>query len=97
VQVKSGNAPVDQPTLQSLLGCVTDTQADQGLLVSWGGFKQPVRRRTNELFFRGRLWGRDEVIDALFSVYDHLPEELRAELPLRRTWTLVPDDEESGD
>jgi restriction system protein len=96
VQVKSGNAPVDHPTLSSLLGCVTDTQADQGLLVSWGGFKQTVRKRTNELFFRVRFWGRDETIDALLSVYDRLPEEIRAELPLRRTWTLVPEDEDGS-
>lgn len=94
VQVKSGQIVVDQPTLQSLIGCVQDAHAEQGLLVSWAGFKPTVRKRTNELYFRVRFWGRDEVIDALLSVYDHLPEEIRAELPLRRTWTLVPEDEE---
>ncbi len=73
-----------------------DAQADQGLLVSWSGFKPTVRKRTNELFFRVRFWGRDEIIDALLSVYDRLPEEIRAELPLRRTWTLVPEDDEGG-
>lgn len=96
VQVKSGDINVDHPTLQSLIGCVQDTHADHGLLVSWSGFKPTVRKRTNELFFRVRLWGRDEVISALLSVYDKLPEEIRAELPLRRTWTLVPEDEEGG-
>lgn len=93
VQVKSGDVTVDQPTLQSLTGCVQDAHADHGLLVSWSGFKPTVRKRTNELYFRVRLWGRDEIINALFSVYDKLPEEIRAELPLRRTWTLVPDEE----
>lgn len=96
VQVKSGDITVDQPTLQSLIGCVQDAQADQGLLVSWSGFKPTVRKRTNELFFRVRLWGREEVISALLSVYDKLPEGIRAEIPLRRTWTLVPEDEELG-
>jgi hypothetical protein len=28
------------------------------MLVSWPGFRPTVRRRTNELFFRVRLWGR---------------------------------------
>src|SRR6202022_2614292 len=42
VQVKSGDTNVDHPTLQSLLGCVQDTQADHGLLVSWSGFKPTV-------------------------------------------------------
>jgi predicted Mrr-cat superfamily restriction endonuclease len=36
------------------------------------------------------------VLDALFEAYDRLSEQFRAELPLRRTWMLVPEDEESG-
>jgi restriction system protein len=96
VQVKSGDINVDQPTLQGLIGCVQDAHADQGLLVSWSGFKPTVTKRTNELYFRVRFWGRNEIVNALLSVYDRLPEEFRAELPLRRTWTLVPEDEEGG-
>jgi restriction system protein len=96
VQVKSGDIAADHPTLQALIGAVQTTHADQGLLVSWGGFKRPVEQTRNELFFRIRLWGRTEVLDALFEVYDRLPEELRAELPLRRTWMLVPEDEEAS-
>lgn len=94
VQVKSGSYTVEQPDLQSLIGTVQDTQADHGLMVSWGGFKAPVRRRINELYFRVRFWGQEEVIDNLLSVYDGLPEDIRADLPLRRTWTLVIEDEE---
>jgi restriction system protein len=96
VQVKSGNTVADQPTLQALIGAVQDTNADQGLFVSWGGFKRPVEQRRNELFFRIRLWGRAEILDALFEVYDRLPEEFRAELPLRRAWMLVPEEEEAS-
>lgn len=92
-QVKSGNVTVDQPTLQGLIGSIQDTHADHGLIVSWGGFTSAVRRRTNELFFRVRLWGREELMDNLLAVYDRLPEDIRAELPLRRTWTLVLDDD----
>lgn len=92
VQVKSGDIVADQPALQGLLGCVQDTHAQHGLLVSWGGFTSPVRQRVNELYFRVRLWGREEILDALFSAYDQLPEEIRAELPLHRVWALVPDD-----
>jgi hypothetical protein len=33
-------------------------------------------------------------MDNLFAVYDSLPETIRAELPMRRTWTLVPDEGE---
>jgi len=96
VQVKSGSVTADQPTLQALIGAVQDTHTDQGLLVCWGGFTKPVEQRRNELFFRIRLWGRMDVLNALFAVYDRLPEEFRAELPLKRTWMLVPEDEEGG-
>lgn len=96
VQVKSGDIVTDQPTLQSLIGCIADTQADQGLLVSWSGFTAPVRQRANELYFRVRMWGREEILSALFAVYGDLPEEIRAELPLRRVWSLVPADDVGG-
>ena len=92
VQVKSGNVTVDQPTLQGLIGSVQDTQADHGLIVSWNGYTSAVRRRVNELFFRVRLWGREELVDNLLATYGDLPEDITAELPLRRIWTLVLDD-----
>ena len=92
--MKSGDVVVDQPTLQGLIGSIQDAHADHGLIVSWSGFKSTVRSRLNELFFRVRLWGRDELLDNLFSTYDRLPEDIRAELPLRRTWTLVLEDPE---
>ena len=96
VQVKSGSVIVDQPTLQSVIGAVQDAHANHGLLVSWGGFKRTVDARRNELFFRIRLWGRAQIVDALLDVYERLPEEFRAELALRRIWTLVPDEEKEG-
>lgn len=94
VQVKSGKQTVDQPTLQGLIGSVQDTQADNGLIVSWDGYTSAVRRRVNELYFRVRLWGRDELVENLLANYDRLPEDIRAELPLKRTWMLVLDDTE---
>jgi restriction system protein len=93
VQVKSGTVVVDQPVLQALIGSIQDTHADHGLIVSWGGFTSAVRQRTNELFFRVRLWGREELLDNLLASYEQLPEDIRAELPLKRTWTLVLDEE----
>ena len=95
-QVKSGTITAQHPDLQGLIGAVQDTKADYGLLVSWNGFTPPVRKRLNELYFRVRFWGQQELVDNLFAVYEDLPEAIRAELPLRRTWTLVPDDGENG-
>ncbi|WP_203290776.1 restriction endonuclease [Maricaulis parjimensis] len=92
VQVKSGDIVGDQPTLQSLIGSVQDAHADQGLLVCWSGFKSTVRSRINELYFRIRLWGREEVLDELFDVYDDLSDEMKAKLRLQRMWAVVPEE-----
>jgi restriction system protein len=94
VQVKSGDAPVDRPTLDQLIGAMQNVGADQGLLVSWGGFKASVDRETAHHFFRVRLWDQDDLIDQLLEQYANLDEDLRTELPLKRIWTVAAQEEE---
>jgi len=95
VQVKSGDAAVDSPTLNQLIGAMQNVQADQGLLVSWGGFKSSVDKEVPVQFFRVRLWDQNAIIAELLANYERLDEDLRAELPLKRIWTIaMPDDEE---
>lgn len=94
VQVKSGDSPVDRPTLDQLIGTMQNVQAAQGLLVSWGGFKSTVERETPTQFFRVRLWDQDDLIDELLRLYDQLDEDIRAEIPLKRTWALTLTDSE---
>ena len=89
VQVKSGDTPVDAPTLNQLIGAMQNVQADQGLLVSWGGFKSSVDKEVPTQFFRVRLWDQDTLIGELLANYDKLDEDLRTELPLKRIWTLA--------
>lgn len=89
VQVKSGEAPLDRPTLDQLIGAMQNFNADQGLLVSWGGFKSSVDREIPSHFFRVRLWDQNEIIDQLLKHYDGLGEDIRAEIPLKRIWSLV--------
>ncbi len=95
VQVKSGDSPVDAPTLNQLIGSMQNVQADQGLLVSWGGFKSSVDREVPGQFFRVRLWDQDAIIDELLANYDKLDEDLRAELPLKRIWSVAAQEEEA--
>jgi len=89
VQVKSGDSPVDHPTLNQLIGAMQNVQAEQGLLVSWGGFKSSVDREVPAQFFRVRLWNQDTVIEELLQHYNQLDEDLRADLPLKRIWTVA--------
>ncbi len=63
--------------------------AQHGLLVSWGGFKSTVEREARRLFFDIRLWNDQKLVEELQNVYDDLPKEIQAELPLKRSWVLV--------
>ena len=89
VQVKSTDSPVERVVLDQLIGTMQNFQADQGLLVSWGGFKQSVERERASQFFRVRLWNRNDLIQNLLAHYDKLDEDLRSELPLKRIWTIT--------
>lgn len=89
VQVKSGDSPVDRPTLDQLIGAMQNFSAESGLLVSWAGFKGSVDKELPAQFFRVRLWDQDALIDELLECYDTLNEELRAELPFKRVWAIA--------
>jgi restriction system protein len=92
VQVKSSSQPVDVSVPRELKGVLHDHGARQGLLVSWGGFRQSVINERRRMFFEVRLWDAGDLITALLDCYDQLPEDLRAELPLKRVWMLVPEE-----
>lgn len=89
VQVKSGDSPVDLPTLQQLIGAMQNVGAAQGLLVSWGGFKSSVDKDVPNQFFRVRLWDQDALIDELLTHYETLDEIFKTDLPLKRIWAFA--------
>jgi len=94
VQIKTGDSPVDRPTLDQLIGAMQNVQAEQGLLVSWTGFKSSVDKDIPIQFFRVRLWNQETIIEELMSNYDKLDDSIKADLPFKRIWTLtVPDTE----
>lgn len=88
VQVKSGDAALDRPTLDQLIGVMQNVQASHGLLVSWGGFKSSIDKEEATQFFRVRLWDQGDLIDQVLSHYGQLDEEIRTELPLKRIWVV---------
>lgn len=89
VEVKSGNELVDRSTVDKLIGAMTKFNAQQGLFVAWGGFKSNVHKELASSFFRVRLWSQNELLEQLFNSYDKLDEEIKAELPLKRVWTIA--------
>jgi restriction system protein len=90
VQVKSSESPLDVDVLRSLQGATQTFRADQGLLVSWGGFNRKVWEESRRSFFSTRLWDSGSLVEVLLANYERLPSEFKAELPLQRIWALVP-------
>ena len=92
VQVKSGSSPINMNTFRNLQGTAQTFKADQGLFVSWGGFNQAVRREARRSFFTIRLWDSGELINQIQRHYDQFSDSLKAELPLQKIWSLVPEE-----
>jgi restriction system protein len=89
VEVKSEDSPIDRPTVDKLLGAVSKFGADEGLFVSWGGFKRNVQKELAASFFRVRLWTQKELLEQLFMHYERLSDDIKAELPLKRVWMVA--------
>jgi restriction system protein len=96
VQVKSGDGPVDRPSIDQLVGTMQHVGADHGLFVAWGGFKPTVHREIAAKYFRLRLWDQKDLIEHVLAHYADLDAEIRAELPLKRIWTVAGADEALG-
>ena len=93
VQVKSSSSPIDVQTYRSLHGTMKSFQATKGLFVAWGGFNRDVLSEAKNSFFDVRLWDQNDLLNQLFDNYFNLSEAIRAELPLKRIWSLVLEDE----
>ena len=93
VQVKSGDTPADRPEFTQLIGAMQSVNADQGLFVSWSGFKTTVLKEVPTQFFKVRVWNENDLIEQLLENYDKLDQDIRAELPLKRIWTLATPEE----
>ena len=89
VQVKSQTGPADVTVYRTLLGTMQTFNAEQGLLVCWGGYNKAVLQESKQNHFMVRLWDSSNLVDAIYRNYERLPAEIQAELPLKRVWMLV--------
>ena len=94
VQVKPGRQIAGVSVLRELQGVMQTFKADHGLLVSWGGFARPTEQEARSMHFNIRLWSSEQLLEALFDNYEHLPADVRSELPLKRLWALIQDETE---
>ncbi|QGF25153.1 restriction endonuclease [Raineyella fluvialis] len=93
VEVKSEPGQVGAQVVRGLHSAMTQYQADQALLVAWGGVTTPASREFAQMRTRLRIWDGEELLERLFATYDKLPATTKASVPLRMAWVL--DDEEN--
>ena len=94
VQVKSSASPVDVRILRELQGVMQRVNATQGLLVAWGGLTKDGYQEADRLFFSIRIWEEDDIINEIMKNYEKFDNDLKAELPLKKIWTLVQEEPE---
>ena len=93
VQVKSGSIVVDAPTIHQLQGTMKNFEATNGLVVSWGGFNSAALREGRRLFFTVKLWDSEDLIRHIIENYDQLSDDIKIEIPLKKIWTLLPEED----
>lgn len=93
VQVKSQTGAVSDTVLQQLNGAIHRFQADQGLLVTFGGVTGPAKTYLETQYFNIRVWTIDDIIQAVYRHYPVLENEIKARLPLKQIW--IPIDQEA--
>jgi len=89
VQVKSSPTPVDVRIVRELDGVVKSFKAEHGLLVAWGGINGKAEQEMSRSFFSIRLWDQDDIVEELLENYEKLSDSLKAEIPLKKIWTFI--------
>ena len=93
VQVKSSKSPVDVGVLRQLEGVMRSFRAEYGVLVAWGGLTKPAHDEMRRSFFSTRLWDQGVLLDQILKYYEKFDGELKAELPLKRIWAIVEEED----
>jgi restriction system protein len=57
------------------------------------GFKSSIAKEVPRQFFKVRMWDQTDLITEIFDHYSQLDEDVRAELPLKRIWTIASEEE----
>ena len=89
VQVKSGDGAANHDVVLRLIGSVSNTQAQTGLLVSIGGVNAAAQKELDNNFFKLRLWQKPDLLKALFRSYENLSDGTQAKLPLKQIWAPI--------
>lgn len=89
VQVKSQTSSVGDQVLQQLNGAIHRFQADQALLVTFGGVTPQARSYLQTQYFNIQVWTMEDILSSLYRNYSDLPNEMKARLPLKQIWVPI--------
>ena len=89
VQVNSQNSAVSDTILQQLNGAIHRFQADQALLVTFGGVTSQAKKYLETQYFNIRVWSMEDILQSIYKNYDQLSPDLKAALPLKQIWIPV--------
>ena len=93
VQVKSQTGAVSDTVLQQLNGAIHRYQADQALLVTFGGVTGPAKSYLETQYFKVRVWSMGDIIKQIYTHYAVLDGEIKARLPLKQIWIPISEDQ----
>jgi len=88
VQVKSQQSRVGSEVLDQLGGVVGQHSADHGLLVAMGGLTQQAQAKVDAQRLKVTVWDEEEVLRRLYLHYETMPDDIKADIPLRRAWVI---------
>lgn len=94
IQVKSSKSPVEVSVLRQLEGVARNFRAEYGILVAWGGLTKVADQEVGRSFFATRIWDQGTLLGQILKYYEKFDDELKAELPLKRIWTVVEEEED---
>lgn len=92
VQVKSQTSAVSDVVLQQLNGAIHRYQADQALLVTFGGVTGPAKAYLESQYFNIRVWTMGDILNQIYKHYEKLDGEMKAQLPLKQIWVPISED-----
>lgn len=64
-----------------------------GFVAGMGRIYEDAIQEAKNIFFSMRLWNQGVLLNEIAKYYEQFDDELKAELPLKRIWTLVEEED----
>ena len=89
VRVEASTASLGSEAVERFARAVASMSAERGVLVCLRGFGTAARAAAALHASRVTLWDGHDLLDAVLSNYENLPERFHLAVPLKRVWVLA--------